>query len=181
MGKTPRIAFDRLCLPRNQGGLGVLHPSRHYMVLQMKWLFALFSNNDSHIRGLLTHHFALLQNTDDDPLFSFYSSEHRPLSTIHPTSVVHSLYKTFDYFDVHFALDQVPLHLLLRFSLRRMFVSVPSNHWLRRHPRVTASSFLRIHNDTGQLSIRCPGTFSHHPYLLFRLYGEVVAAKTIQL
>ncbi|OBZ81050.1 hypothetical protein A0J61_10901, partial [Choanephora cucurbitarum] len=128
MGKTPRLAFDTICLPRTQGGLGVINPYRHYLVLQMKWLFALFSTTNSPIRKLLTHHFALLQNTDNDPLFSFYSPEHRPLSNINPTSIVHFLYKTFDYPDVHFTLDRVPLNLLLRLSLRRMFVSVSTNY-----------------------------------------------------
>ncbi|KAI8327018.1 hypothetical protein BD560DRAFT_333079 [Blakeslea trispora] len=180
MGKTPRLAFDIICLPRNLGGLGVINPCRHYLVLQMKWLFALFSTERSYTRDVLRHHFAILQNTDSLPLFSFFSSEHRPYSTVHQTSIVHTIYKAFDDFGINFALDKIPLSLLQRFSLNRIFIEIPQNHWLHRHPRLPVSSFLDFHQETNQLSIRRPGTYDRLPNLLFRLYREVVADHSIE-
>ncbi|OBZ80189.1 hypothetical protein A0J61_11762, partial [Choanephora cucurbitarum] len=50
--KSPRASFDQLCLPRPEGGLGLLNPSKQALVLQMKWLFPLFSVARSNVKEM---------------------------------------------------------------------------------------------------------------------------------
>ncbi|KAI8390192.1 hypothetical protein BD560DRAFT_361921 [Blakeslea trispora] len=169
-----------ICLPRNQGGLGFINPCRHYLVLQMKWLFALFFTKRSYTRDILHHHFAVLQDTDSLPFFSFSSREHRPYSILHQTSIIYTIYKAFDDFGLNFALNNTPLSLLLRSSLNHIFIEIPQNYWLHRHPQVPVSSFLHFCQDAGQLSIRRPDTYDRLPNTLFQLYREVVADRSIQ-
>ena len=170
-----------LCLPRSEGGLGVLNPTKQLLVLQMKWLFPLFSAHPSHLREMLLHHFTLMTPCASEPLFTFYSSDHRSHALAHPTSVVHSMYKTFDHFGINFSLHQVPLSVLLQFPLWRFFQSVPPDHWLQRHRTLPALHFFAPTTGSVSLTVRRPGTYDCYPTLLFRLYREVIVEKHMEL
>ncbi|KAI9243346.1 hypothetical protein BDA99DRAFT_530652 [Phascolomyces articulosus] len=40
----PSISFDRLCLPRSKGRLGILDPSTQQLALQSYWIHGLFGS-----------------------------------------------------------------------------------------------------------------------------------------
>ncbi|KAI8338293.1 hypothetical protein BD560DRAFT_311996, partial [Blakeslea trispora] len=161
-------------LPRTEGGLGLLNPSIQALVLQMKWLRSLFSRESSSLKVMMLHHFALMSPCIEEPLFTFYSPDHRPHDLEHPTSFVHSLYKAFDHFKIKFSFDKVPLLVILQWPLRRFFEDLPVDHWLHRHKTLPASLLLDTTSGSLPLVIRRPGTYARHPYLLFRLYRKVV-------
>ncbi|KAI8389428.1 hypothetical protein BD560DRAFT_320290, partial [Blakeslea trispora] len=172
--KSPRASFDQLCLPRTEGGLGLLNPSIQALVLQMKWLRSLFSRESSSLKDMMLHHFALMSPCIEEPLFTFYSPDHRPHDLAHPISFVHSLYKAFNHFKIKFSFDKVPLLVILQWPLRRFFEDLPVDHWLHRRKTLPVSLYLDTTSGSLPLVTRRPGTYARHPYLLFRLYREVV-------
>ncbi|KAI8361760.1 hypothetical protein BD560DRAFT_312646, partial [Blakeslea trispora] len=128
-------------LPRPEGGLGLLNPSKQTLVLQMKWLFPLFSVACSNVKEMLLHHFSLMSPCAEQPLFTLYSPDHRSHVLAHPTSVAHSLYKAFDHFGIDFSFGQVPVGVLLQFPLWKFFEDLPTDHWLCRYRTLPACPF----------------------------------------
>ncbi|OBZ81687.1 hypothetical protein A0J61_10264 [Choanephora cucurbitarum] len=141
----------------------------------MKWLRSLSSGSSSFSQEILFRHFALMSPCKKEPLFTFYSLDHRIHALIHPTSFIPSLYKAFDHFGIAFSFDQVPTSVLLHFPLWRFFESIPTDHWLQRYKTLPAPQLLESTLGSLLLSIRRPGSYSCLPNFLYRLYLEVVA------
>ncbi|KAI8356750.1 hypothetical protein EDC96DRAFT_515339 [Choanephora cucurbitarum] len=67
-----------------------------------------------------------------------------------------------------------------QFPLWKFFEDLPIDHWLCRYRTLPAGLFLEPTSGTLPLIIRRPGSYTRHPYLLFRLYREVVAEGSLR-
>ncbi|EIE92063.1 hypothetical protein RO3G_16774 [Rhizopus delemar RA 99-880] len=181
--KFPYVSMDRLTLPIMQGGLGLLNPPTQHLQLQMKWLFLIFQQNNtvSPFQEFLLQHVGRISSDPTHPVLPFFSVPLQHHSLLHPTSIVPRLFAAFDYLNISFKLDEVPLSQLLFFPLTNMFQPLPSNHWLHRYPRLPASSFLHFDSSTNRLRLKVVHEYTTLPRLFRRLYKDILERRSVKL
>jgi len=54
------------------------------------------------------------------------------------------MYKAFDHFQIQYQYSEVPLATLMKFPATHFLQSLPSDYWLRRYPKLTASTEMKI-------------------------------------
>ncbi|KAI8360700.1 hypothetical protein EDC96DRAFT_445201, partial [Choanephora cucurbitarum] len=141
-------------LPPLKGGVGIIDPIKQYLVLQMKWLFQLFSPEFSSCKQHLLHHLSIMQVVSDKPLLPFFVPEfqHHPLC--HPNSIIQTMYKTIDHFGIRFECEELPLSTLPPCPLQYLFEDLSATYWLYRYKTIPVSSFLNARSNPGGLTVR---------------------------
>ncbi|KAI9474259.1 MAG: hypothetical protein EXX96DRAFT_332850 [Benjaminiella poitrasii] len=137
----------QLCLSLNQGGLGILDPEKQHMVLQFKYLSALFRKHHPPkdiVLPLILSSLALDHPVSANFLLScFFIPEYRKALPInHPTNTIDIMFKAFDHFRFKFDFTNLYIDYLLQLPLQYMFRKIPPTHWLYKHNQIPASSLL---------------------------------------
>jgi hypothetical protein len=184
--KRPLVAFDQLCLPIAKGGLGLIHPEKQHMVLQKKFLEHIFDQStiDSAkniITPLLFSFLKEIQPQFNEPAISFFVPEFRKHDINHPTSIIHTMYKAFDHFQIQYQYSEVPLATLMKFPATHFLQSLPSDYWLRRYPKLTASQVFIYEPEEQFIRLRLPTEFESHPRLLKRLFHDIFDTRLVAL
>ncbi|OAD66677.1 CCHC-type zinc finger transcription factor [Phycomyces blakesleeanus NRRL 1555(-)] len=139
----PPIAFETLCLPRLQGGLGILDPGIQQCALQLRWLKPLI-RNPLLPHGLVPQWFSSLLRSDVptvDPLLPLLFPDCRPRNHRTLDSPLHLVLKAMDTLPRNS--DRVVLNLssCLILPLSSMISSMPSHP-----PYRPAWRDLRVHH-----------------------------------
>lgn len=186
--KHPLAAYEQLCLPITQGGLGLIDPQRQHLVLQKKFLEPLFtttSTDDQTNTNILTTFLLSTLQTIQPSIslatISFFITEFRKHSLIHPTSVINVFYKFVDSHHIQYSLEQVPLTTLLQLPVRHLLLTIPNDHWLHRHPNTLMSDVFTFDENQHRLRLKVPTEFITHPRLSRRVYDDILTRRTVQL
>lgn len=182
--KRPLVSFDQLCLPITEGGLGLINPSRQYLVLQKKALDSLFDSQTINSKDNILTRFtqSMLQEIKPNiSLFtiSFFVPEFRKHELIHPTGIINAWYQAFDHFNIQFHFTGVPLYTLMQLPLKYVLTNPPHYHWIHRRSDVTVSEILNYNAELQFLRLRFPDELSSPPRLLKQLLQEITEHHTI--
>jgi hypothetical protein len=145
LNKKPPLSFNQMCLPMAQGGLGIIHPQKQHLCLQIRHLHHLFSmsNRSTLVQPLFVHHMSIIANSASAPLLSFYVPELRKHDLNHSTSILHTVYKAFDHFNIQPDFSHMSLQNLLLLPLHYLIQTIPDDHWINRHRHFPASHFFK--------------------------------------
>ncbi|OBZ81510.1 hypothetical protein A0J61_10441 [Choanephora cucurbitarum] len=143
--KYPRVAFSQLCLDFTRGGVGLLEPSRQHLLLQMKWIFSIFSRlGDGLLTSALKYHLGFLSPVSTLPSLALFEPAFRSHPLCSHTLILPVIFRAFDHLGVQFDIPTLPVGLFLKLPLHRMFRNIPQNHWLHRHSTLLAETFLIV-------------------------------------
>jgi hypothetical protein len=181
--KKPPLSFNQMCLPINQGGLGIIHPQKQHLSLQIRHLHHLFSktNRSTLVQPLLIHQLSTITNSTSAPWLSFYVPEFRKHDLVHPTSILNAVYKAFDHFHIQPDFSHMSLQNILLLPLHYLFQNVPNSHWITRHRHFPASHFFIYDTVRQCLRLRVQGEYITKPRLCQNLQDQVVKFKTIKM
>ncbi|KAI8077085.1 hypothetical protein BDF21DRAFT_317753, partial [Thamnidium elegans] len=170
-------------LPRHQGGLGVLSPHKHFMSLQIRHLRHVFFSSPPSVlvKPLMDYHLQLINPGSSLLTLSFFIPSLRRHELNHPTSILHAMYKAFDYFKYQPDISSLSLKNLLLLPLSYFFQSIPACHWLLKHPHFPANKFFCYDPILQRLRPKVLGEYDYKPGLCRILYRHLLVERTIQL
>ncbi|KAG1046040.1 hypothetical protein G6F43_011181 [Rhizopus delemar] len=122
-----------------------------------------------------------ISSDPSNPVLPFFSAPLRHHPMLHPTSILHDLFKSFDHLDITFKLDEVSLPNLLYFPLNSMFQNVPQDNWLHRYPRLAASTFFVLDPSNHRLRLKVEHEYTILPRLFKRLYKDILERRMAKL
>ncbi|KAI8085508.1 hypothetical protein BDF21DRAFT_336509, partial [Thamnidium elegans] len=177
------MSFNQLCLPRAKGGLGVLNPLKQALTLQYRHLRHVFnrSSTSTLVQPFLRHHLFGITASEHLPSLSFFIPELRYHTLNHPTSIVFSMYKAFDHFKFSPDLANLSLQNLLLLPLSYFFTAIPSQHWLLKRTRFSATNFFIFDSEQKRLRLKVAGEYTIKPGLCKRLYQQILKHRSIHL
>ncbi|KAI7874383.1 hypothetical protein K492DRAFT_200031 [Lichtheimia hyalospora FSU 10163] len=175
----PKISYDKLLLPRSEGGLAILHPPAQQLALQLRWLQPLF--DPEHYQRSFIHswiiHCLHSWSSPRDPLICLLFQRLRPPIYQAPVSFTRVLCQTLDCFtlqlDDAILASKTVLQMHVLDTLQPFVRPVPSNiHklWksLNQHPIIIMDLF---EEDAvqGWLRLKHPRPISQFPGIIRRL------------
>lgn len=181
--KRPLVSFDQLCLPFSQGGIGLISPETQHLVLQVRHLQHLFTSSSSPmiVRQLFLYHMSIISDRPGFGMLSFFVPELRNHALNHSSSILHSCYKAFDRFHFRPDFSKASLQTILLLPLRYLFVNIPSDHWIHRHPQFPATKFFIYDQRRNRLRLQVEPEYTVKPQLCGRLKKQILQLRTMQL
>ena len=131
----PRIGFDKLCLSRSHGGVGLLEPLLQQSALQLRWLEPLFNvtgTSPSYITICLWHHICTTSHPTSDPHLPFVFPQLHGSDAKDTSSVNYLLYRAIDQLPIDWLSANLSATTILQLPLNTIWIPIIGNENLWR-------------------------------------------------